>query len=352
MKIAIVIALIACAIATPCPTRGDKAGPLPAFSKAEWETRVTNAWNRKDAKLVGGYISKLYNDAGVSREEAIEQAADIFRRHERIDCRYRILWFKQFADPTLASAKFIMEIKGVPKGGKELAVLKQTMGYNALRYENGEWKLYGVMFFCDPRVPSFDFDKEKGNWPQFDSQIHLVDYDPGNERGGGNPRWRTHFDSRSSAENLQAPAFDKTEWETRIAEGWNRKDAATVLSCFSKLYNEVGLSREDATAPVKGFFEKFDKLFCRYRVLAFKPLPGTNLASIKAVMEMSGVPAGGKQAVKFIQTMGYASLIFEDGQWRMYCSQLFYSPKVPAFNFDEEKGNWPPWGTVVDLTPR
>jgi hypothetical protein len=69
-------------------------------------------------------------------------------------------------------------------------------------------------------------------------------------------------------------------------------------------------------------------------------------------MEMSGAPVGSKEMVAFIQTMGYASLIFEDGGWRMYASQLFYSPKVPNFNFYQEKGDWPPWGTVVDQTSR
>ena len=204
------------------------------------------------------------------------------------------------------------------------------------------------MFFVDPRVPNFDFDKERGNWPRFDTPTHLVDYRPDAAPVAGEPGWQTEMTApRTSKDTL---TFDKREWETRITEGWNRKDAALVLSCFSKFYNEVGVSRDEAVSPVSGFFHKFDKLICRYRVLAFKQLPGTNLASIKAVMELGGIPAGGKQVTTFMQTMGYASLIFEDGQWKMYCSQLFYSPKVPRFNFDEEKGNWPAWGTVVDLS--
>ena len=324
--------------------------PAPAFSKADWEQKVAEAWDRKDAKLLSDCFSKLYNDAGVSKAAAVQQAVEIFKQYTKVVCRYRVLWFKQFSDPTLASLKMVMEIQGVPNGGNDLVVIKQTQGYHALIFEDGQWRLYGIMFFCDPRVPNFNFDKERGNWPRFDTQIHLVDYRPDAAPAPPEPGWQTEWASPLATQD--GPRFDKSEWEMRIAGGWNRKDATLVLSCFSKLYNEVGVSRDEAVSPVSGFFQKFDKLFCRYRVLAFKQLPGTRLASIKAVLEMSGIPAGSNQVITFMQTMGYASLIFEDGQWKMYCSQLFYSPKVPRFNFAEEKGNWPPWGTVVDLTPR
>jgi hypothetical protein len=328
-------------IAEPCAAA---TKPAPAFSKVDWEQKVAEAWNRQDAKLFSDCLSKLYNDAGVSKEEAVKQATEIFKQCAKIVCRYRVLWFKQFPDPTMASVKIVMEIQGVPRGGNDLVVIRQTQGYHALIFEDGQWRLYGIMFFVDPRVPNFNFDKERGNWPRFDTQIQLADYHPDAAPAMVEQGWQT-----ATTVEKDTQRFDKSEWETRIAEGWNRKDAVLVLSCFSKFYNEVGVSRDEAVSPVSGFFQKFDKLICRYRVLAFRQLPGTNLASIKAVMELSGIPVGSNQVVTFIQTMGYASLIFEDGQWKMYCSQLFYSPKVPRFNFTEEKGNWPAWGTVVDL---
>lgn len=311
---------------------------------------MAEAWGMKDTGRFGDCLSKLYNDGGVSKTVAVEQAGEIFKRYDKIVCRYRVLWFKQFADPALASVKMVMDIRGVPRDGGDLAIIKQTQGYHALIFEDGQWRLYGIMFFVDPRVPNFNFDKERGNWPDFGTQTHLLEYHPDTAPTRAESGWQTG--ASAAAVSTGMPRFDKREWEVRVTEGWNRKDPALVLSCFSKIYNEVGVSRDEAVSPVSGFFQKYDELFCRYRVLAFKQLPGTNLASIKAVLELSGVPAGSDQSVIFMQTMGYASLIFEDGQWKMYCSQLFYSPKVPRFNFEEEKGNWSTWGTVVDLSPQ
>ena len=75
----------------------------PTFNKIAWEQKVAEAWNRKDAKLFSDCLSKLYNDAGVSKAEAVEQATEIFKKYTKIVCRYRVLWLKQFPDPTLAS---------------------------------------------------------------------------------------------------------------------------------------------------------------------------------------------------------------------------------------------------------
>src|ERR1700752_2997428 len=100
-------------IAGPC---GAEAKPYPVFSKVDWEEKMTDAWNRQDANLFSGCLSKLYNDAGVSKAQAVEQATKIFTQYAKIVCRYRVLWFKQFPDPTLASVKMVMDIQGVPHG--------------------------------------------------------------------------------------------------------------------------------------------------------------------------------------------------------------------------------------------
>jgi hypothetical protein len=301
---------------------------------------------------ISGLYSRIYANAGDSREDTLADIAKLLRQRGRITCRYRILSSRQFSDSNLASVKYVLELSRRDPNGGSPQILTQTMGYFSLIYEQGRWRIYATQFFCDPRIPTFDFDQEQGDWPSFDRQIQLVSYDPA--RPASDARWLTAFTQPIVVPVANKPGlvpFDKRAWEQRVMDGWNRRDASVILSTFSRLYNEVGVSRSEAIQPVTGFFDRFSKLDCRYRVLGFRQFPGTELASVKAVMEMTGVPTGGRDPVMLIQTMGYASLIYEDGQWRMYASQLFYFPKVPHFNFEKEAGNWPSWGTVVDLKP-
>jgi len=331
--------------------RAQQPDPIPPFQSGEWQTRFVEAWQSRDSNRVRDLYSKIYANAGTSREDVVALARSLFRQNPGLNCHYRILSFRQFPDSNLASVKYVLEIEGHTKAG-ESKTLVQTMGYFSMIFEDGRWRIYAIQFFCDPRIPSFNFDQERGNWPDFDKQVQLVSYDPANS--SVDARWITNFNQPLSVPvqtGSTVVQFDKNDWERRVMDGWNHRDASIILSTFSKIYNEVGVSRAEAIQPVSGFFQRFSKLNCLYRVLAFRQFAGRNLATVKAVMEMTGVPTGQHDPVMLIQTMGYASLIYEDGQWRMYASQLFYSPKVPSFNFQEEKGNWPSWGTVVDLKP-
>lgn len=322
------------------------------FAPEQWHSRFVQAWEQRDVSKFADLYSTIYANGGDSKDDTVRMAAETFSRYDQISCRFRILRAHQFEDPSLASIKYALEITGRRAGAQDLEPIVQTMGYQSLMYEGGQWRMYAMQFFCDPRMPKFDFDQDRGNWPSPNVQIHLTSYEPAHD-APPDPRWITDLPSLlpvSLTEGAKAGlTFDKSRWERRVADGWNNKDAALILSCFSKLYNEVGVSREEANRPVGGFFTRFDTLRCRYRVLAFRQFPGRNLATVKAVMEMGGVPAGQQKYITFIQTMGYASLIFEDGDWRMYASQLWYWPKVPHFNLDTEQGNWPPYGTVVDM---
>ncbi|MCI0625987.1 MAG: hypothetical protein L0387_30815 [Acidobacteria bacterium] len=120
-----------------------------------------------------------------------------------------------------------------------------------------------------------------------------------------------------------------------------------VEGYLSKLYNEAGLSREEVVKEVRSIFATNDLLRCRYRVLSFKQFPDSNLASIKAVFELTAEPKGAMGPRPLIQTMGYGSLIFEDGQWKLYATQFYASPQIPDFKFEEVQGDWPSWGTQI-----
>jgi hypothetical protein len=315
----------------------------PAFREDDWRAQFVSAWEEKSATKMSDLYSSIYYDAGESKEDAIAHAKAVFDGYESISCRFRILKARRFEDnPKLVSVKHVLEIKGRKPAAQDYEPAIQTMGYQSLVFENGKWRIYAAQFFCDPRMPKFDFGKDRGNWPAPSQQVRMATYEPASE-GSDEARWH------ATASASESVPFDVARWEKRIEDGWNKKDASLILSCFSKLYNEVGYSREEANRPVAGFFERYDTLKCRYRVLGVRHAPGSKLANVKAVMEMSGVPAGQKQSTTFIQTMGYASLILEDGDWRMYASQLWYWPKVPHFDFEREQGNWPPWGTVVDM---
>lgn len=335
------------------PVPKPQASSITHFDQAEWQARFVDIWQSRDVSKVDGLYSRIYSNAGDSKSDAVSAASKLFRQNAEIVCRYRILSARQFADSNLASVRYVLELKGRDTRFRQYRILTQTMGYFSLIFEDGQWRIYASQFFCDPRIPNFDYDREQGNWPSFERQVRLLTYDPSSLPPRDN-RWTTDL-----SEPLSVPVqgragivqFDKAAWEQQVADGWNNRDASTILSGFSKWYNEVGVSREEAIQPVSGFFKRFDKLLCRYRVVGFRQFPGTNLASVKAIMEMTGVPAGQKDYIMLIQTMGYASLIYEDGRWRMYASQLFYFPEVPHFDFDEEKGQWPPWGTVVDMKP-
>lgn len=334
------------------PEDSHASGPVE-FDQTEWQARFVDAWQSRDLTRIEGLYSEIYNNAGDSKLDAVLLASKLLQRNSEIICRYRILSSRQFLGTNLASVRYILEMKGREATTGGYHILTQTMGYLSLIFENGQWRIYASQFFCDPRIPNFNYDREQGNWPSFDRQVRLLSYDPATP-APSDDRWTTTLSQPISMPIRGGDThalFNKTAWEQQIMEGWNNRNASIILSTFSRIYNEVGVSREEAIRPVSGFFERFEKLHCRYRVLAFRQFRGTNLASVKAVMEMSGVPTGQKNSIMLIQTMGYASLIYEDGQWRMYASQLFYFPQVPHFNFDEEKGQWPPWGTVVDMKP-
>ncbi len=345
MRKSIALALTAIALlAISCERQVEQQVTRP-FDGAEFVNNVMNAWNNKDLKMVEGYLSDLYNEVGTSKQEALKAVADIFERYDKISCRYRVMKFKHHQGTDLAYIRAILDLKGIPKGGQDYVKIVQTMGYASLIFENGRWKIYATQFYTSPQIPNFDFDKERGIWPAWGAQIDLASYDPAQPLASGEARADEGFvDASNLGELAEGPrAFNKAAFEARVVNGWNRKDAKLIGSYLSRLYNEIGVSRNDLLRQVNDIFARYDEISCRYRVLAFKRFPDSDLASIKAVMEVKGKPAGSGEFRNIVQTMGYASLIFEDGDWKVYATQIFASPEISNFNFEQESGDWPPW---------
>jgi len=57
-------------------------------------------------------------------------------------------------------------------------------------------------------------------------------------------------------------------------------------------------------------------------VIDFRYLPDSKLVSLKAILEMTGVPGSGGESTTILAVMGYASLQNNNGQWQMYANQL------------------------------
>jgi hypothetical protein len=161
--------------------------------------------------------------------------------------------------------------------------------------------------------------------------------------------------AREDKKEEQAAPFRAEEFSTGFADIWNKKDMKLAESSLSKLYNEFGTSREEALTRMKEMFDQFDSFECRHAAVEFKRFPGTNLASIKAVLDLRGKAKGEADMKPLFQTKGYASLSFEDGAWKLYGTNLYFCPKLPRFNFDTEvrafkddakkaAANWGRWG--------
>jgi len=142
--------------------------------------------------------------------------------------------------------------------------------------------------------------------------------------------------------------FNEVAFASKVVGAWESRNAEMIGATMSDLYNEIGLSKQEALVQTEAMLGQYEDVQVRYRVLDFKQFPGTKLGSAKAVLEMLAKKPGQKDLVPVIQTMGYASLIFEDGDWKVYGTQEVASEIMDSSSFEFESVStdwWPDWGT-------
>jgi hypothetical protein len=291
-------------------------GNVKPFDHQGWESSYSAAYSQKDPALVGEHISKLYNVAGSSRDDLIKGLAGEFKKYDKISFQYKVLEVKpsEMADRTVVKAG--LSLKAIPVGATDYVTVSEGESFDSLVFEDGRWKLYDTVSLQGSLAASNRFGCPAGGTEAFNFQTEQGDW----------PAWRATEKGALTAQ--QAPPkggkrFDAKQWEALVKSAWDSKDARRVGSLYSPLYNHLGLSKSAVLVQTDGLFKEYKTIKTNYRVIDFRYLSDPNLVSIKAIIEMTGVPNSG-QTTTILATKGYASLRNEGGQWRIYATQIFH----------------------------
>lgn len=314
MKISIGSLLLVCLIACGIFPAANGAGKMKPFDRKVWEASYAAAYEQKDPALLRENISKLYNVAGTSREDLIKRATVEFKKYDKVVCRYEVLEVKPLDADDQMVVKARSQIKVLPVGKADFVMLSQGESFDSLVLEEGRWKIYDTVsakgtaaranaFACPEPSANFRFEEERGDWAAWSA------VEQGELTG---PRRTT----RGSG------AFDAKRWEAKVVAAWDSKNISRVGALYSPLYNHLGISKSTVLKESERVFREYKSVKIRYRVIDFRYLSDPRLVSLKAVLEMTGVPAAGGGSTTIIATMGYASLQKNNGQWQMYATQL------------------------------
>lgn len=325
MRKSMLLSLMAC-IAAFCLTANaggnDKVKP---FDSAKWQASFTDAYNKKDVKQVKKHLSRLYNVTGHSRDEAVKRLEGLFKNYDRVSLDYQVIQasLRPGTGHTVLKARSVL--KGVRPGGNNFETIVEREGYDSLIFEEGRWKMfdtvaaarnineglaaYGADLFadCPPGAFAASFETEKGNWESWpvSAQGELGDRAV---RVGVRP---------------QALVFVPSAWESKVTTAWNNKSLNLVADLYSNLYSHAGASKQDVLSQTASLFNSFGNFTARYRVIDFRYLTDPKLVSVKAVIELYAEPIGGGTSSKIFGTMGYGSLVNENGVWRLYATQPY-----------------------------
>lgn len=296
-------------------TRAQRPDDYRATGVAKLEGRLQQDLKGGDATRIARNFSELYSDAGTSREEAMGKFKAMFAKAENAASNVKVADFKQFPGTGIATARILIQVTSKGDSGAP-TVIQETVGVANLIQEGGEWKIFGINAFADnqlregnqlfacPATPEgFSFDAENGDWQAW-------------------PAARVY--SAAYHHSTQGPTFDKEDWAKRVIEAWNTRSPKLVADYLSPKYVHLGFAKEGVVRQAADLFSKYSQISLRYRVLDFKYLNSRhNLVAYKAVMEMKGIPSGGTQFVKVLETLGYGSVVYENGKWRQYSSQFY-----------------------------
>jgi hypothetical protein len=291
------------------------ADKVPPFDPQAWERSYTAAYEQRDSSLLGQHISRLYNVAGASREDLIKRVDAEFKKYDKVVCLYRTLEVRPLDRDYHTVVKARTLLKAVPAGQTEPVTLSEGDSYDSLVFENGRWKMYDTVaikgelaaaaanaFACPAPSAAFNFSAERGDWPA----------------------WRAAEQGELIAPQSRvkgAKAFDAKRWEDHVKAAWDSKNIRRVGTLYAPMYNHLGISKSTVLKDAERIFRDYRSIKVSYRVIDFRYLPDSNLVSLKAILEMAGVPAAGGESTTILAVMGYASLQNSGGQWHMYANQ-------------------------------
>ncbi|HEX8089167.1 MAG TPA: hypothetical protein VF762_09965 [Blastocatellia bacterium] len=300
----------------------DKVRP---FNSAEWQASLTSAYNKKDAGLVKRHLSKLYNVTGQSKEEAAKRLQGLFKNYEKVSLDYEVLDVNQKPGVGHAVLKARTVLKGVPPGKQEFVTIVEREGFDSLVFEGGRWKMFDTVATtvsrnselssseadlfaaCPDGTAAVNVTNEKGDWAAWPASMK-----------GTTARRVAKVSAPSQSSN-----FDPDEWSAKVVSAWNHKDVNLIADLYSSLYSHVGQSKAEVLTQTASFFQRFGNITCNYRVIDYRYLEDSKLVAVKAVIELFAEPAGGGTSSRIFSTMGYGSLVNENGVWRLYATQPY-----------------------------
>lgn len=338
--------LIACLIAFCAGALGQARKPAANFDKDKFEAGINAAFEHHDAKAVGEFLAAFYNEGGVSKDLVVQQLSQLFKKSD-VHVHYQISDFHQYPGTNLGYLKTYTEMSLAGSTPRTL----HTLGYASMVNEGGTWRIVGTQAAACPRVNNFDFAAEKGDWSGWGSQLNPASIASSVLSPDDVPKFSTDFAATGSAPaaghafaaTASLPKFDKEEWERRFVHAWNSKNAQEILGFYAKTYGEFGLDVTAVSKALDQTLAAYDKFDCKYRVLGIHYIPASDLASVKAVLDLRGVRKGATDLTPVLQVMGYASLVAQHGQWKIYQTQLFTAPEVGTLKFGDIKTEeWPP----------
>lgn len=327
---------IVCVVLFGASALAEAQRALP-FDKAQFEAGINAAFNAKDANAVGKYLASNYNEGGVSKDMAIRQLAELFQKAD-VQVRIRIVDFHQFGDTHYGSARFLTEMTVNNAGGPRRSL--RTAGYVGMVNENGQWELVSNACGVQNRpvpgpsgTPPVDINKSDIDWAGWGSAVNPASIGSDLISESNRPAFSPDFGQ--SAPNRTLPKFDNAKWESGFMTAWNRKDADAILRFYTPYYTEFGLDVKGIKAALNQTFEAYDRIDCKYRVLSISYIPNSNLASIKAVLDLRGALKGTTDLKPILQVAGYASLIATRNQWKVYAVQTTALPDIGSTSWEE-----------------
>lgn len=316
-----------------------------SFDKEKFEAGINSAVSHKDAAAVGKYLASIYNEGGVSKDLAVKQLSELFKKSE-VHLSYRIVEFRQFPGTKMGYLKTYTEMSVASSAPRTL----RTIGYASMVREKGSWRIVGTQAAACPRVNNFNIAEEKGDWSGWGSQLNPASIASSVLSSSNVPEFSTDFSSPAKAPSAgdasraaSQPKFDKEEWERRFVQAWSSKNEQQILSFYGTTYDEFGLNVAGVRKALKKMLADYDRIECKYRVLGIHYIPGSKLASIKAALDLRGARKGSTDLTPILEVAGYASLMAQNGQWRVYQTQLFTAPDVGSLKFEDARSKeWPP----------
>lgn len=320
---------LASAVWTSLALAGATFAANPAsFDLNNFQTRLNAAFAAHDAQAVGQLISPLFNEGGVSKGEYIQQLTQLFNAAD-VNVNITLSGFTHIPGTNFGFAKILSSMSVAPHENKNLfgigpaaaPVTFRSEGYATFTEENGVYQLAASAGSACQSAPS-EVGASAASPGAWGSLINPASIAPGLLTAGQRPSFTPFTASTvAAAANSSAPSFDKAAWEQRFAAAWAAKNVGEIMSFYSTRYTVLGLDYEQLAASTATLLNQYSSLHANYQVLGIKFFPGSNLASLQAELTITGTPVGSTKSTTVLTANGTASLIAENGAWKVYAVQ-------------------------------